>query len=193
MNRITLAAATAAALALAGGTAAACPEGFSFDFHEDPPEPISTPTLIVGTGISTDGVVGSVALGFVSGERSGWLFRGAHVKRVLIGVERRLTLDGLDTDTSERASIDPAMDTSVPTRFTATFGWFDDALFDAGLDFGFTATTDERMGAIGRITLGANGIGVRLTAGADTDTDSNTDFIGGIDLVFDLAKMTGRI
>jgi len=184
-------AAAAVTLALAG-TASACPESISLmDFHEDPPEPISTPTLIFGTGYTTDGLVGSVALGYVSGERSGWLFRGAHVKRVLVGVERRLTLDGLETD---KPSIDPAaMDTGVPTRFTATFGWFDDALFDLGLDIGFTATTNERMGAIGRLTFGGNGIGVRVTAGADTGTDSNTDFVGGIDLVFDLAKMTGRI
>lgn len=193
MVRSLAVAALTATLVLAARTASACPEGFAFDFTAEPPEPISTPTLILGTGISTDGLVGSIALGYVNGERSGWLFRGAHVKRVLVGVERRLTLDGLDTPTSERATMDPGAMSSVPTRFTATFGWFDDALFDAALDVGFTATTDERMGALGRITLGAGGVGVRVTLGADTGTDSNTDFLGGIDLVFDLAKMSGRI
>src|SRR5678815_827770 len=77
-------------LGLAAGTASACPEDILlFDFHEDPPEPISTATIIVGTGYTDLGLVGSIAVGYVGGERSGWLFRGAHVKRVLVGAERR--------------------------------------------------------------------------------------------------------
>jgi hypothetical protein len=188
VRRIAIAAAVM--VGLAAHSATACPEGITLlDFHEDPPEPISTATIIVGTGYTDLGLVGSIAVGYVGGERSGWLFRGAHVKRVLIGAERRLTLQGLETD---KPSIDAGAMDVVPTRFTATFGWFDDALFDLGLDVGFTATTSERMGALGRLTLGSGGVGVRLTFGGDTDGD-NPDFLGGIDLVFDLAKMAGWI
>jgi hypothetical protein len=172
-----------AGLAIAAAAATARADGddgsiFEDAFEPDPPEPISTPNLILGVGYGSELLVGSAALGYAWGVRSG---SGPRVKRVMVGVERRLTLKGLGSDTE-----------TVPTRFTATFGWLDGEVYDLGLDLGVSATTTERFGGFGRLTFGAHGIAVRLTFGGDTDGDTH-DFFGGLDLVLDLARRTGRI
>jgi hypothetical protein len=172
-----------AILAIARATGTARADGddgsiFAGAFEPDPPEPISTPDLILGVGYGSELLVGSAALGFAWGVRTG---SGPRVKRVMVGVERRLTLKGFGSDPE-----------TVPTRFTATFGWLDGELYDLGLDLGVSVTTTERFGGFGRLTFGAHGIGVRLTFGGDTDRDT-PDFFGGLDLVLDLGRRTGRI
>lgn len=169
-----------AVLAIASTTATAHADGSIFEgaFEPDPPEPISTPNLILGFGYGSELLVGNAALGYAWGVRSG---SGPRVKRAMVGVERRLTLKGLGSDTE-----------TVPTRFTATFGWLDGEVYDLGLDLGLSATTTERYGVLGRLTFGAHGIGLRLTFGGDTDGDT-PDFLGGLDLVLDLGRRTSRI
>jgi len=135
---------------------------------------VHTPIVIVGGGSSTEGRVGSFAVGYAWGEKQNdWLFPGSSVTRVL-----------LDTRT----------DAGKTTAVAATYGWYQNKVGSAGLDLGAEAELSglRGVGPTGRLTLGLHGVALQLTGGVMFGGEAPR-YEGSAQLVLEVMDMTGVI
>jgi hypothetical protein len=181
-----LAATTAATLvALVGVTASARPAaacgvpdfgmilGDIAKAFETKTTPVHTPLLVLGGGATTEGQMGSVAVGYGWGEKEeSWLFPGTTIKRVLLGVRS----NGADA-----------------TVMSATFGWYTNTIASLGLDAGAEAQMSgtRGLGPTARLTVGAKGLAMRFTGGAMFGDE--TRFSGAAELVLEVMDLGGTL
>jgi hypothetical protein len=169
----------------------ACPEAITFgDLNlGGTNESISTPIVIAGAGMSTDGLAGTVSVGWAWGKKqSGGLFPGSSLQRVMLGY--RAPFDGRDTGAAIARSMDGVTATSDrPAQLALTYGWFDNAILDFGLDVG-VAGSSERLGPTAAFTIGGRGIDLRFTGGVQFGDSAR--FAGAAELVVDVMAFARR-
>jgi len=135
--------------------------------------PVHTPLLVLGGGSTTEGQMGSVAVGYGWGEHEeSWLFPGTTIKRVLVGVRT----NGDDS-----------------TAMSATFGWYTTALLSLGFDAGAEAQMSgtRGLGPTARLTVGLKGVGMRFTGGAMFGDE--TRMSGAAELVVEVMDLGGTL
>jgi hypothetical protein len=135
--------------------------------------PVHTPLIVVGGGSSTEGQIGSVAVGYGWGEKEDtWLFPGTTITRVLVG----LRSNGDDT-----------------TAMSATVGWYTNTIASLGLDAGVEAQMSgtRGLGPTARLTVGLKGVAMRFTGGAMFGDE--TRFAGAAELVVEVMDLGGTL
>jgi hypothetical protein len=135
--------------------------------------PVHTPLLIVGGGATTEGDMGSVAVGYGWGEKEdSWLFPGTTITRVLLG----LRSSGGDA-----------------TAMSATIGWYTNTIASLGFDAGAEAQMSgtRGLGPTARLTLGVKGVAMRFTGGAMFGDE--TRFSGAAELVVEVMDLGGTL
>jgi hypothetical protein len=155
-------------------------------------EPISEPVVIPAVGATSSlGWSGGVSMGWAWGHRQiGGLFPGSTVKRVLVHVRRPLGGSETGEDVALRVA-SPTEPPRAPTHLALTYGWFDNTLIDGGLDLGIAGTSTSQLGPIAQLTLGARGVGVRLSGGVELGEVTRT--MGSAELVVDVAVLARRL
>jgi hypothetical protein len=134
--------------------------------------PVHTPIVIAGGGTSSEGGIGSVAVGYAWGKHEEtWLFPGSIVSRALVN---------LRTNTHDATAV------------AATYGWYQNQVASAGIDLGVEAELSgmRGIGPTGRLTLGLHGLAVQLTAGAMFGGDQPR-FEGSTQVVVEVMDLTG--
>ncbi len=132
-------------------------------------ERIGTPLIVLGGGATSDGTMGSVALGYGWGDKDhGGLFPGSTITRVLLG----LRSDGDLTYSS------------------LTYGWYTNAIGTLGLDLGAEAQLSgtRSLGPVTRLTLGTSGVAVRFSGGAQFN-GANARVTGAAEIVLDVMDL----
>ena len=74
-----------------------------------------------------------------------------------------------------------------------TYGWYTTSLLSIGVDAGAEAqlTGVRALGPTARVTLGARGVGLRLTGGVGFGEDTHPT--GAAEIVIDVMDVSGRI